>query len=179
MSPTPSSQRARHPVTGLAALLLLASAAGANGTADNGFCHLERWFPDDLVQGSQAGSAVAFDGDTAVVGAPGREVVAVVTTEGRLRAWDLDSSEPILDRAVGARTGSLRFDRTGDAMAIVVGGGVDELQVRAFPSGAVTHSARGRRISHTSSTMLTTEANTMKNQRCQPPASLRILKAAP
>src|SRR5690606_27121364 len=42
-----------------------------------------------------------------------------------------------------------------------------------------SHLSRLRRASHTSSMTLTPTATAMKNQRCQPPASDRKLKAAP
>ena len=74
-------RRAGAPLAALAALLFLAPATPAND-ADSGHCYLERWVPNDLVPDSNAGRAVAFDGDTAVVGAPGREAVYVYERTG-------------------------------------------------------------------------------------------------
>ena len=74
-------QLARRAAAGLA-LLVLAPATFANGTADNGHCYLERWAPNDLVAQSKAGTSVAFDGDVAVVGAPGREAAYVYERSG-------------------------------------------------------------------------------------------------
>ena len=75
----------RHALLTLAAAGTLGAAAHALGDsgpcADSGSCHLSRWIPAGLSGGDQLGACSAFDGDTALIGAPFGDAVHVWTRQ--------------------------------------------------------------------------------------------------
>ena len=77
-----SSTSAVRAAAGLALAVSASTPTFADLSADNGHCHLGRWVPDDLVAFAEVGTSMAFDGQTAVIGAPGQEAVFVYERQG-------------------------------------------------------------------------------------------------
>ena len=78
---TPQRSSRRHAV-GLAVSLMLTLPVLADGSADSGHCHLERWTPDVATYLGNAGTALALKGDTAVYGVDEESAVYVMERQG-------------------------------------------------------------------------------------------------